>query len=332
MISFSCRPTTAEEVSLARAWQSPALSFCHASGVSREACQTQLDAEGVFCGLFSYYRTCDECDKPGPVCVNYQFKKPHALRFFILFSPDFAVKYHSRAIEFALQWVREREFPSFFMVYIYTRDDDLLNIYKRLGFSIHSRADDFCTMVLDDRPFLDASMPLQNGMPHYEGDPAFRRALFAKKEDDGYNVSLLSMCAHTGTHIDTPTHVGLDEAKTIDLSLLNGSVQLIDWSRTDFDAILSSRVLLANARRGLTLKEAERFIQAGILLVGIDRLSVGFGDEEWMVHKSLLQSGAVILENAVLRHFSPGFYQMRCLPLSIPGSDGLPVRLLLREE
>ena len=327
MISFSCREATTKELNQARAWHSPALSFCDAADTSFSSCQTLIDSNGAFCGLLQFD---DESDLK--LLKRPHRKEPHMIYFHLRFSPNLSTATYSRAVEFALRWLRKRYHPSLFLVNVYSDELYFLDVYKRLGFLIASQNTNYIAMELDDRPYIDASMPLQNGMTQYEGDPPFCRALHAKAENSGYNVSLLSMCAHTGTHIDTPAHVGLDETDAIDLSLLNGFAQIIDWSSPDFDAVQSSRVLLANTRRGLTLQEAERFIQVGVVLVGIDRLSVGFGKDEWSAHQSLLQNGVIILENAVLKHFSPGFYQMRCLPLSIPGSDGLPVRLLLREE
>jgi arylformamidase len=327
MISFSCRTATTEDRDQIKAWPSAFSFSSHAFCASSASCQVLLDERGALCGLFCYG---DGVESLWPdVHLN---KRPLSLCFSVLFSPDFASICRYRAVEFALQWLRKRFQPPHFVAYIYASDVDSVNIYQRLGFFIRSQSAEGCALELDDRPFLDASMPLQNGIPQYEGDPPFRRTLCAETENGGYNVSLLTMSLHTGTHIDTPAHVGLCGMKTIDPSLLHGAVQLVDWPRPNFNAVLSSRVLLMRAQRGLTKKEAETLIQAGVSLVGIDRLSVGIEEDEWIVHRNLLENGVIILENANLHGFRAGWYQMRCLPLSIPGSDGLPVRLLLREE
>jgi len=235
-----------------------------------------------------------------------------------------------RAVEFVIFWLRRRFHPSHLVANICSK---YLEVYKRLGFSIDERNGERYRMTLDDRPFLDATVPLREGVEPYPGDPPFSRTLVCEEEDGGYNVSVVTMSVHTGTHIDAPAHVGLlGGAETIDLAVLFGSAQLIDWPCPNLDAIRAGRVLLARAQRGLTRKETEIFVNAGISLVGIDRLSIGIEEEEWIVHQILLQNGVVILENADLARFPPGWYEMRCLPLSMPGSDGVPVRLLLREE
>gem|GEM_PF-299673 len=326
MISFSCRKATVDDIDYKGAWQLPALSFCEATDKANEINYLLLYANDSLCGLCCY------CQKAGTEAISTHVKEPLTLCFHLHLFTDISNKHHSQAIEFALPQPRERFRPSHFVVNVYADQLVLLNVYKRIGFAIHSFSNHHYTLALDERPFVDASMALQNSMAQYEGDPPFRRSLVAHEENGGYTVSLLSMCAHTGTHIDTPAHVGQSQSEDIDFLMLNGSVQLIDWSIPSFDMVLSNRILLQNTRRGLTFQEAERFVAAGISFIGMDRLSVGFDRDEWIVHKILLQNGVLILENAVLHHLSPGFYQMRCLPLSIPGSDGLPVRLLLREE
>jgi arylformamidase len=73
-------------------------------------------------------------------------------------------------------------------------------------------------------------------------------------------------------------------------------------------------------------------LAAGVTLLGTDALSVGTPEEEKAVHELLLTGGVLLLENAAIEGLAVGFYQMRCLPLKLHGSDGAPVRLLLRKE
>src|SRR5262245_56866876 len=55
--------------------------------------------------------------------------------------------------------------------------------------------------------WVDVSMPLENGMVCWPGDPAVDiRRIAAIEEGSEANLTTLSMCAHTGTHIDAPLH------------------------------------------------------------------------------------------------------------------------------
>lgn len=287
--------------------------------------QTLLDTSNTLCGLLGYAETL-----AGPFESASWPQKTGTLCFHVEWNPDFAITRHLRAMEFVMAWLRSRFHPMYYWTHVHKR---YVHVYKLLGFAVFAQNGDWFAMELDRRPFLDASVPLQNGVRQYPGDPPFQRMLLDSAENSGYHVSILTMSVHTGTHIDAPAHVGLwGGAETIDLDLLHGTVQLIDWQQPDFDAIQSSRILLARTQRGLTAREARILVEAGITLIGIDRLSVGVEDEEREVHQSLLQNHIILIENADLHRFCAGWYEMRCLPLSMPGSDGTPVRLLLREE
>jgi arylformamidase len=232
-----------------------------------------------------------------------------------------------------LRWLRMECHPPMFRVTLPAWDVRAQRVYCRLGFQPITACGDFLVMGLDDRPWQEATLPLRNGIPVYPGDPPFERRLFLHKEDCGFDASMIAMSAHTGTHADAPAHVGLRGGiETLDPDALNGTAQLFDWETADPRAIHSRRVILKHVRNGLTPEEAQSLVDMGVETLVIDRASVGFASLEKEVHSLLLQSGVVIVENAALEAFSPGWYQMRCLPLLLPGSDGSPVRLLLREE
>ena len=80
----------------------------------------------------------------------------------------------------------------------------------------------------------------------------------------------------------------------------------------------------------LTLDAAEWLVAQGIVLVGIDALSVDlFEDPQCSVHRILLAHDTIIVEGLDLREVSPGLYDLICLPLRIPGGDGAPARAVL---
>ena len=70
---------------------------------------------------------------------------------------------------------------------------------------------------------------------------------------------------------------------------------------------------------------ARYVVDRGIVLVGIDYLSIG--DSE--AHRILLSRGVVPIEGLDLRGVEPGRYTLACLPLRIVGADGAPARAVL---
>lgn len=331
MISFISRPFTQEDAHCVSGWQYAAPYDVYGGTIAapHSAYRALCDAQNGLCGFFCWGE-----EAKVSAAKSFYTACPDALDIGIGLRPDLTGKgLGLSALSCALQWLREAFAPPFFRLAVYAWNVRALRVYKRSGFEMVAMCGGFYITQLDDRPFREASVPLQNGMRLYPSDPPFDRHLSYHQEDCGWNVSILSMSAHAGTHIDAPAHVGLlCGVEQTDLSLLHGTVQLLDFTDPDFDSIRHNRILLANMARGLTLAEAWMLIDARIRFVGVDRLSVGTHEEEWLVHKNLLENGVVILENANLQGFTPGFYQMRCLPLLIPGSDGAPVRLLLREE
>ncbi|MDO8486049.1 MAG: hypothetical protein Q7S35_13995, partial [Candidatus Limnocylindrales bacterium] len=63
---------------------------------------------------------------------------------------------------------------------------------------------------------------------------------------------------------------------------------------------------------------------------GADYLSIAPFDEPTPTHVALLEAGVVIVEGLDLRGVEPGAYELICLPLLIPGSDGGPARAAIR--
>ncbi len=65
-------------------------------------------------------------------------------------------------------------------------------------------------------PIFDVSQVLQESTPVFPGDPPFSMSrLFSRENHDEFNLSLLSMTTHTGTHVDAPAHY-LDGGGTVD--------------------------------------------------------------------------------------------------------------------
>jgi arylformamidase len=87
------------------------------------------------------------------------------------------------------------------------------------------------------------------------------------------------------------------------------------WERNSFDEGFTR----------IGLAAAERLVEYGVRLVGVDYLSVG-GPE---THETLLGAGIAAIEGLDLRGLEPGQYSLACLPLRIVDSDGAPARAVL---
>jgi arylformamidase len=83
----------------------------------------------------------------------------------------------------------------------------------------------------------------------------------------------------------------------------------------------------------LDLNAAEKLVERGMRLVGIDYLSIEkFDSPKHETHLALLSHGVVILEGLNLSEVSAGKYELICLPLRLRSNlgDGAPARVVLR--
>jgi arylformamidase len=200
---------------------------------------------------------------------------------------------------------------------------------------------------------IDVTVGIRPGMPVYEGDPPVQLiAHAAMAAGDLCNVSRLDLGAHTGTHVDAPVHFipGAGGVETLPLAAMFGLAWVVDATGhtqdLDADALNlppgAERVLLKtdNSRLwdldrfsadyiGLTVEAAELLVARGVRLIGIDYLSIAPAADPAPTHLVLLRAGVVILEGLDLRRVEPGPYELRCLPLLVPGADGAPARAVL---
>ena len=203
----------------------------------------------------------------------------------------------------------------------------------------------------------DITLPLTPGMVNWPGNPSFKRELFkAISRGDSSNVSEISLSCHAGTHVDAPYHssdkgVGIEG---IPLSVLIGQARVVELAstnnvtRADLNGVDLKGVerLLLKTRNSAYLKAnefvpdfvyidedaANYLVEKKIKLLGVDYYSVErHGDKRKPAHHILLGQGIVIVEAVDLSKVAPGDYELICLPLNIPGSDGAPARVLLRE-
>lgn len=173
--------------------------------------------------------------------------------------------------------------------------------------------------------------------------PSFK-PVFRMERGDAYNLSSLSLCLHTGTHVDAPFHFYKD-GKTVEQMSLESCVGYAYLTRHtgDFTAEDATRVLkkaqntmptcekriLIGGETTVTLDAARVFTKAGVCLVGCEGVSVGPVDAPMAVHLELLGTGCVLLEGLLLSDVPEGAYLLSAAPIKIKGADGAPVRAVL---
>jgi len=179
----------------------------------------------------------------------------------------------------------------------------------------------------------------------FPGDPAPCREQ-VKKMDDGelYNLSMLHMCAHNGTHVDAPYHF-INDGRTIDaieperfvgkayVTEHKGVVSAQDAKdilkkAKELDEEAAKRILI-KGKAVISLEAAEVFAYDGIFLVGNESQTVGPEDAPMSVHKVLLGKNVVLLEGIRLSEVPEGVYLLSAAPLNLAGADGAPCRALL---
>ena len=177
----------------------------------------------------------------------------------------------------------------------------------------------------------------------FPGDPAPRCERLSSMEDGAeYNLTVFSMCAHNGTHIDAPFHF-LRDGKPVGalaLSVFVGDCYVARHSggvtAADAEAIIARARALDAAERILiageavvTADAARVFARAGILLLGNESQTVGPADAPAEVHRILLGAGTVLLEGIVLSAAEEGRYLLSAAPLNLGSADGAPCRAYL---
>jgi len=205
----------------------------------------------------------------------------------------------------------------------------------------------------------DISLPLSSDLPVYPGDPGFKiKPLAQISKGSPFNLSLVSLGTHTGTHVDPPVHfiAGAAPVDALPLEAMVGPAYVVEMMEDDSISAegLEASGLPEDAERVLfktknsALWDEKEFakdfvyvaesgaawlVQRGIKFVGIDYLSIEqYGSSHPVAHRTLLGAGAVVAEGLDLREVPPGRYFLVFLPLKVKNGDGAPARAILIEE
>ena len=208
---------------------------------------------------------------------------------------------------------------------------------------------------------IDLTLEISNKLPSFPGSPRPQFITWANMRADGYNLELLFLSSHSGTHLDEPIHF-VDRGLAIDkipLKRLVTDAILCNIKNGVNESITSKNILEFEAKNGkikpnkalifstgwwknlarkdyftknpgLSASAAKYLSQRRVNLVGIDSPSIDLGkDSEFSAHHILLKKDVLILENLCnLERIHSTRFKLVVLPLKLKGATGSPVRAI----
>ena len=208
---------------------------------------------------------------------------------------------------------------------------------------------------------IDLTQTISENIPSFPGSPQPSFINWENIEKDGYNLELLFLSTHTGTHIDAPYHFlkkgqkihqimtnrlvieavliktrkGPNQAITkTDIQKFekrygkidNGSTVIFytDWQKN----LEKKSYFLRNP--GLAVSAARYLTSKKINLVGIDSPSIDLGkNSKFSVHHILAKNGILIVENlANLDKIHSEKFHLIVAPLKLKNATGSPIRAM----
>ncbi|MDI9633193.1 MAG: cyclase family protein [Methanolinea sp.] len=195
--------------------------------------------------------------------------------------------------------------------------------------------------------WYDVTRPLREGIAIYPGDiePSFH-----PQDRGSYVLTAMRLSTHSGTHVDAPSHYirGAPGVDGIDPGALIGECRVVSVGGSgsliearDLGGATGERLLLRTWYSGeegfredypgLSPACARALADAGARCIGIDSPSIEPYSGDGTVHRALLSRGVAVIEFLDLSSVRPGEYWMAALPLRLPGLDGSPCRVILRD-
>ena len=179
--------------------------------------------------------------------------------------------------------------------------------------------------------------------PVYPGSMTPELHLAARREQDGFDETIVQASVHTATHADAPSHYLPSPVDITEMPLEHyiGACYVLEWTAEAITAELLRDWIPSGCRRLLikgggqcyfTKEAAEYLIEQRVRTVGTDAWSVGPLDNEAEIHQTFLQVPVAILENLDLSQAEEGWYFLSALPLKLDGCEGAFVRAVLLEE
>ncbi len=208
---------------------------------------------------------------------------------------------------------------------------------------------------------IDLTLTVSDKIPTFPGSPQPSFIPWENVKEDGYNLELLFLSTHTGTHMDAPYHFLEKGAKIHEISLKKlvseavlikskkkggESITKIDIQKfekkhgkiTDFSSVIFYTGWQRNLQKkyyfttnpGLSVSAAKYLASKKINLVGIDSPSIDLGKySKFSVHQIFAKKGILIVENlSNLEKTKSSKFHLVVLPLKLKNATGSPVRAI----
>jgi len=208
---------------------------------------------------------------------------------------------------------------------------------------------------------IDLTLTVSDEIPTFPGSPQPSFIPWENVKEDGYNLELLFLSTHTGTHMDAPYHFLEKGAKIHEISLKKlvseailikskkksgGSITKTDIQKFEkkhgkivsFSSVIFYTGWQRNLQKkyyftknpGLSVSAAKYLASKKINLVGIDSPSIDLGtDSKFSVHQIFAKKGMLIVENlASLEKIKSSKFHLVVLPLKLKNATGSPVRAI----
>ena len=208
---------------------------------------------------------------------------------------------------------------------------------------------------------IDLTLTVSSKIPTFPGSPQPAFIPWENIKEDGYNLEVLFLSSHTGTHMDAPHHFLEKGAKIHEISLkkLVSEAALIQCrksggqsiTKTDIQKFEKNHGKIENfssvifytgwqknlqkkyyftTNPGLSVSAAKYLASKKISLVGIDSPSIDVGtNSKFSVHQIFAKKGMLIVENlANLDKIKSSKFHLVVLPLKLKNATGSPVRAI----
>ena len=208
---------------------------------------------------------------------------------------------------------------------------------------------------------IDLTLTVSNKIPAFPCSPHPNFIPWENIKEDGYNLELLFLSSHTGTHLDAPHHFLEKGAKIHEISLkkLVSEAVLIKSRKKSNEAITKTDIQKFEKKHekidgfsylifstgwqrnlqkkyyftknpGLSVSAAKYLASKKVSLVGIDSPSIDLGtDSKFSVHQIFAKKGMLIVENlANLEKIKSSKFHLVVLTLKLKNATGSPVRAI----
>ncbi len=206
---------------------------------------------------------------------------------------------------------------------------------------------------------IDLTLTVSEKIPTFPGSPKPHFIEWETIPKDGYNLELLFLSTHTGTHIDAPFHFVKNGKKIHEITperLVNEAVLIRigknsnrSISKTDIQNFEQKNGKIENGSTvifytgwqknlnkefyftenpGLSVSAAKYLVSKKINMVGIDSPSIDLGtDSKFSVHHVLAKNNILIVENlANLGKIKSNNFHLITSPLKLKNATGSPIR------